>query len=86
MAASKRRMHLGVFWLGTGNHAAGWRIEGAADSNSSWPIVAEGARTGRVLEFQEPEIVRAKAASVLEGISAEAKERIRHVALRKYLE
>jgi FMN-dependent oxidoreductase (nitrilotriacetate monooxygenase family) len=37
-------MHLAVFWLGTGNHSAGWRMEGAADSNCSWPIVEAGAR------------------------------------------
>jgi alkanesulfonate monooxygenase SsuD/methylene tetrahydromethanopterin reductase-like flavin-dependent oxidoreductase (luciferase family) len=37
-------MHLAVFWLGTGNHAAGWRMEGAADSNCSWPILEAGAR------------------------------------------
>ncbi|MDB5376736.1 MAG: monooxygenase, partial [Rubritepida sp.] len=29
---SKRQMHLGVFVLGTGNHVAGWRYPGAADS------------------------------------------------------
>ena len=44
MTAKKRQMHLAVFWLGTGNHAAGWRMEGAADSNCSWPIVEAGAR------------------------------------------
>lgn len=49
-------------------------------------LVEEGARTGRVLDFQEPSVVQAKAASVLEGISAEEKERIRHIALKKYLE
>jgi alkanesulfonate monooxygenase SsuD/methylene tetrahydromethanopterin reductase-like flavin-dependent oxidoreductase (luciferase family) len=38
-------MHLGVFWLGTGNHTAGWRYEGAASSNNSWPLVAAGAQT-----------------------------------------
>jgi len=37
-------MHLAVFWLGTGNHSAGWRMEGAADSNCSWPILEAGAR------------------------------------------
>ena len=31
MSASKRQMHLGVFVLGTGNHSAGWRYEGAFD-------------------------------------------------------
>jgi FMN-dependent oxidoreductase (nitrilotriacetate monooxygenase family) len=45
MAALKRQMHLGVFWLGTGNHTAGWRCEGAATSNNSWPVVASGAQT-----------------------------------------
>jgi len=49
-------------------------------------LVAEGARTGRIVEFQEPAVARAKAASVLEGISPEQKERIRHVALKKFLE
>lgn len=44
MATSKRRMHLGVFWLGTGNHSAGWRIDGAADSNCDWPTIETGAR------------------------------------------
>lgn len=37
-------MHLAVFWLGTGNHVAGWRMEGAFDSNCSWPIVEAGVR------------------------------------------
>lgn len=49
-------------------------------------LVEEGARTGRVLDFQEPSVVQAKAASVLEGIAAEEKERIRYIALKKYLE
>jgi N-acetyl-S-(2-succino)cysteine monooxygenase len=29
MSAARRQMHLGVFVLGTGNHSAGWRCEGA---------------------------------------------------------
>jgi N-acetyl-S-(2-succino)cysteine monooxygenase len=44
MASPKRQMHLGVFWLGTGNHTAGWRYEGAAASNCSWPVVVQGAQ------------------------------------------
>jgi FMN-dependent oxidoreductase (nitrilotriacetate monooxygenase family) len=44
MTETKRQMHLAVFWLGTGNHSAGWRMEGAADSHCSWPIVEAGAR------------------------------------------
>jgi alkanesulfonate monooxygenase SsuD/methylene tetrahydromethanopterin reductase-like flavin-dependent oxidoreductase (luciferase family) len=44
MTVSPRQMHLGVFWLGTGNHSAGWRYEGAASSNSSWPAVVQGAQ------------------------------------------
>ena len=37
-------MHLAVFWLGTGNHIAGWRMEGAYDSNCSWPVADAGVR------------------------------------------
>ena len=44
MTRSARQMHLGVFWLGTGNHSAGWRYDGAATSNCSWPVVLEGAQ------------------------------------------
>lgn len=39
-----RQMHFGVFWVGTGNHLAGWRHEGAATSNSHWPAVVESAQ------------------------------------------
>ena len=41
MAATKRQMHLGVFVLGTGNHSAGWRYEGAAASGCSLPVMQE---------------------------------------------
>ena len=44
MAPSHRQMHFGVFWVGTGNHLAGWRHEGAATSNSHWPAVVESAQ------------------------------------------
>jgi FMN-dependent oxidoreductase (nitrilotriacetate monooxygenase family) len=44
LAPSKRQMHLGVFWIGTGNHSAGWRYDGAWASNSSWPVVSAGAQ------------------------------------------
>jgi N-acetyl-S-(2-succino)cysteine monooxygenase len=44
MAPSKRQMHFGVFWLGTGNHSAGWRYDGAANSNCHWPTVMRGAQ------------------------------------------
>ena len=37
-------MHLGVFVLGTGNHSAGWRYEGAATSNNQLPVIQEIAR------------------------------------------
>ncbi len=49
-------------------------------------LMAEGLRTGRVLEFQPPEVPLAKARSVLEGITSEQKERVRNVALKKFLE
>jgi len=44
MAPPARQMHLGVFWIGAGNHSAGWRYEGAWASNSSWPVVSAGAQ------------------------------------------
>ena len=37
-------MHLGVFVLGTGNHSAGWRYEGAATSHMELPVMQEIAR------------------------------------------
>ncbi len=50
MSASKRQMHLGVFVLGTGNHSAGWRYEGAFTSSCSFPVmkvIAEIAERGK---------------------------------------
>jgi N-acetyl-S-(2-succino)cysteine monooxygenase len=44
MSAAKRQMHLGVFVLGTGNHSAGWRYEGAATSHMQLPVMQEIAR------------------------------------------
>jgi FMN-dependent oxidoreductase (nitrilotriacetate monooxygenase family) len=41
----RRRMHLGVFVVGTGNHIAGWRHPGAADSFTSLPVIQHIART-----------------------------------------
>ena len=43
MSQTRRQMHLAVFWLGTGNHTAGWRMEGASDSNCDWSAVEAGA-------------------------------------------
>ncbi len=37
-------MHMGVFVLGTGNHTAGWRYEGAATSHMQLPVIQEIAR------------------------------------------
>jgi N-acetyl-S-(2-succino)cysteine monooxygenase len=51
MTQAKRQMHLGVFWLGTGNHSAGWRYEGAAASNFDFPVIEEGARTAERGKF-----------------------------------
>ncbi len=39
MSASKRQMHLGVFVLGTGNHSAGWRYDGAFTTSCSLPVM-----------------------------------------------
>src|SRR5262249_14382580 len=44
LAPSKRQMHLGVFWIGAGNHSAGWRYDGAWATNSSWPVVSAGVQ------------------------------------------
>src|SRR5215468_4635487 len=41
---SNRQMHLGVFVLGTGNHSAGWRWEGAYSTSCSLPVMASIAR------------------------------------------
>ena len=39
MTEPKRQMHLGVFVLGSGNHSAGWRMEGAFTSSCSLPVM-----------------------------------------------
>lgn len=47
---SKRQLHLAVFVAGTGNHSAGWRYEGAFDSNCSLEVsksIAETAERGK---------------------------------------
>jgi N-acetyl-S-(2-succino)cysteine monooxygenase len=44
MSAAPRQMHLGVFVLGTGNHSAGWRYQGATTSNCSWGALQSIAR------------------------------------------
>ncbi|MBS0640777.1 MAG: LLM class flavin-dependent oxidoreductase [Proteobacteria bacterium] len=36
-----RMMHMGVFVLGTGNHIAGWRYEGAATSHIELPVIQD---------------------------------------------
>jgi FMN-dependent oxidoreductase (nitrilotriacetate monooxygenase family) len=51
MSDGKRKMHLGVFVLGTGNHSAGWRYEGAFSSNCSWPAMQAIARTAERGKF-----------------------------------
>ena len=43
--AHQRQMHLAVFWLGTGNHSAGWRMPNANFSNSEWSFVETAAQT-----------------------------------------
>jgi len=39
MTAAQRQMHLGVFVLGTGNHSAGWRIEGSFTTSCSIKVM-----------------------------------------------
>ena len=51
MSDRKRQMHLGVFVLGTGNHSAGWRYEGADISSCSLPVMQTIARTAERGKF-----------------------------------
>ena len=51
MSDPKRQMHLGVFVLGTGNHSAGWRIEGAFTSGLSFPVLRNIAATAERGKF-----------------------------------
>ena len=50
MPKTGRMMHLGVFVLGTGNHSAGWRYDGAFTTSSSLPVmraIADIAERGK---------------------------------------
>ena len=50
MPDRKGQMHLGVFVLGTGNHSAGWRYEGAFTTSCSLPVlrnIASAAERGK---------------------------------------
>jgi N-acetyl-S-(2-succino)cysteine monooxygenase len=51
MTNAKRQMHLGVFVLGTGNHSAGWRYDGATTSNCSLPVLEGIAKTAERGKF-----------------------------------
>jgi FMN-dependent oxidoreductase (nitrilotriacetate monooxygenase family) len=51
MNTTSRQMHMGVFVLGTGNHSAGWRYEGAATSNLELPVIQEIARVAERGKF-----------------------------------
>ena len=51
MSEARRQMHLGVFVLGTGNHSAGWRYEGAATSSCELPVIQDIARTAERGKF-----------------------------------
>jgi N-acetyl-S-(2-succino)cysteine monooxygenase len=48
---SKSQMHLGIFVLGTGNHTAGWRYDGATTSNCSLPVMRTIAATAERGKF-----------------------------------
>lgn len=51
MSEHKRQMHLGVFVLGSGNHSAGWRYEGATVSSCSLPVMKTIAQTAERGKF-----------------------------------
>src|SRR5262249_60695962 len=44
MSVRKRQMRFGVFVLGTGNHSAGWRYDGAFTTHMQLPVMQEIAR------------------------------------------
>ncbi len=44
MTSAPRQMHFGLFVLGTGNHSAGWRYDGAFADGCSLPALQEIAR------------------------------------------
>jgi len=49
--ANQRQMHLAVFYLGTGNHSAGWRMPDATFSNSQWSFAEAAAQTAERGKF-----------------------------------
>ena len=51
MAEHKRQMHFGVFVLGTGNHSAGWRMEGSFATSCSLPVMKNIAQTAERGKF-----------------------------------
>ncbi|AMN40585.1 LLM class flavin-dependent oxidoreductase [Rhodoplanes sp. Z2-YC6860] len=51
MSEHKRQMHFGVFVLGTGNHSAGWRMEGAFTSGCRLPVLQNIATTAERGKF-----------------------------------
>ena len=51
MSDPKRQMHFGVFVLGTGNHSAGWRMQGAFTSGCSFPVLRNIASTAERGKF-----------------------------------
>jgi FMN-dependent oxidoreductase (nitrilotriacetate monooxygenase family) len=51
MKDENRTMHLAVFALGTGNHPAGWRMNGSSVCNSSWETMQSIARTAERGKF-----------------------------------
>ena len=51
MPTARRQMHLGVFVLGTGNHMAGWRTDGAFTTHMELPVMQEIARIAEAGKF-----------------------------------
>ena len=51
MPTARRQMHLGVFVLGTGNHMAGWRTDGAFTTHMELPVMHEIARIAEAGKF-----------------------------------
>ena len=76
----QRQMHLAVFWLGTGNHSAGWRMPNADFSNSEWSFVEAGAQLAeRGREVGRAVSVRLEPGELVGVVRVVERAAVRHV-------
>src|SRR5579872_1980130 len=62
MGAAKRQMHFGVFVLGTGNHMAGWRHDGAFASHMELPVMDPTDQLSFLCRFEPTTLITALSA------------------------